>query len=110
MLGTIFDSDVERRDETPAFLGEQKYDLAVLAGIRLTLAAAWDENEVSRRPRQAGAEAAPFRPEGKRPALSIRPRPGVRIAHIGDVDAPEVGRIARDFRKCGEENGADLSV
>jgi hypothetical protein len=25
---TIFDSDVERRDETPAFLGEQKYDLA----------------------------------------------------------------------------------
>jgi hypothetical protein len=37
-------------------------------------------------------------------------RPGVRIAHIGDVDAPEVGRIARDFRKRGEENGADLSV
>ena len=32
------------------------------------------------------------RPEGKRPALSIRRRPGVRIAHIGDVDAPEVGR------------------
>jgi hypothetical protein len=28
MLGTIFDSDVERLDETPAFLGEQKYDLA----------------------------------------------------------------------------------
>jgi hypothetical protein len=25
---TIFDSDVERLDETPAFLGEQKYDLA----------------------------------------------------------------------------------
>ena len=25
---TIFDSDVERRYETPAFLGEQKYDLA----------------------------------------------------------------------------------
>jgi hypothetical protein len=23
---TIFDSDVERLDETPAFLGEQKYD------------------------------------------------------------------------------------
>ena len=27
-LRTIFDSDVERLDETPAFLGEQKYDLA----------------------------------------------------------------------------------
>jgi len=26
------------------------------------------------------------------------------------VDAPEVGRIAQDFRKRGEENGADLSV
>jgi hypothetical protein len=25
---TIFDSDVERLGETPAFLGEQKYDLA----------------------------------------------------------------------------------
>ncbi|HTP22928.1 MAG TPA: hypothetical protein VMJ65_25195 [Solirubrobacteraceae bacterium] len=25
---TVFDSDVERLDETPAFLGEQKYDLA----------------------------------------------------------------------------------
>jgi hypothetical protein len=25
---TIFDSDVERLAETPAFLGEQKYDLA----------------------------------------------------------------------------------
>jgi hypothetical protein len=39
-------------------------------------------------------------------------RPGVGIAHIGDVDvdAPEVGRIARDFRKRDEENGADLSV
>jgi hypothetical protein len=24
----IFDSDVERRDETSVFLGEQKYDLA----------------------------------------------------------------------------------
>jgi hypothetical protein len=23
----MFDSDVERRDDTPAFLGEQKYDL-----------------------------------------------------------------------------------
>jgi hypothetical protein len=29
---TIFDSDVERRDETPAFLGEQKYDLAGAVG------------------------------------------------------------------------------
>ncbi len=28
LVWTIFDSDVERRDETPAFLGEQKYDLA----------------------------------------------------------------------------------
>jgi hypothetical protein len=28
LLGTIFDSDVERRDETPAFPAEQKYDLA----------------------------------------------------------------------------------
>jgi hypothetical protein len=37
-------------------------------------------------------------------------RPGVRIAHIWDVEAPEVGRIAQDFRKRGEENGADLSV
>jgi hypothetical protein len=25
---TIFDRDVERPDETPAFLGEQKYELA----------------------------------------------------------------------------------
>ena len=54
--------------------------------------------------------AAEIVPKGKRAALSIRRRPGVRIAHIGDVDAPEVGRIARDFRKRGEENGADLSV
>ena len=37
-------------------------------------------------------------------------RPGVRIAHIGDVDAPEVGRIARDFRKWGEGNRASLSL
>jgi hypothetical protein len=37
-------------------------------------------------------------------------RPGVQIAHISDVEAPEVGRIAQDFRKRGEENGADLSV
>jgi hypothetical protein len=28
----------------------------------------------------------------------------------GDVDAPEVGRIARGFRKCGERNGASLSL
>jgi hypothetical protein len=28
LLRTIFDSDVELRDETRAFLGEQKYDLA----------------------------------------------------------------------------------
>jgi hypothetical protein len=27
-LRTIFDSDLERRDETPAFPAEQKYDLA----------------------------------------------------------------------------------
>jgi hypothetical protein len=27
-LWTIFDSDVEQRDETPAFPAEQKYDLA----------------------------------------------------------------------------------
>lgn len=38
---------------------------------------------------------------------------GVRVygPHTsGDVDAPEVRRIARDFRKRGEENAADLSV
>ena len=35
-------------------------------------------------------------------------RPGVRIAHIGDVDVPEADRIAPDFRKRAEENGADL--
>jgi hypothetical protein len=40
---TIFDSDVERRDETPAFPAEQKYGWRLLAGTRLTLAAAWDE-------------------------------------------------------------------
>jgi hypothetical protein len=28
LVWTIFDSDVERLDETLAFLGEQKYDLA----------------------------------------------------------------------------------
>jgi hypothetical protein len=37
-------------------------------------------------------------------------RLGVRIAHIGDVDAPKLGRISRDVRKRGEENGADLSL
>ena len=37
-------------------------------------------------------------------------RPGVRIAHNGDVDVPEADRVAPDFRKRAEENGADLSV
>jgi hypothetical protein len=37
-------------------------------------------------------------------------RPGVRIAHIGEIDAPEVGRIARDFRKRCEGKGAGVSV
>ena len=66
--------------------------------------------QLSSRQRAGRAPGSGFRPEGKRPAVSIRRRPGVRIAHIGDVDAPEVGRIARDFRKRREENGADLPV
>jgi hypothetical protein len=45
MSWTIFDSDVERLVETAAFLGEQKYDLRVLALIRLALADAWECDE-----------------------------------------------------------------
>jgi hypothetical protein len=47
---------------------------------------------------------------GSRRPCRFAHRPGVRIAHIGDVDAPEVGRIARGFRKCGERNRASLSL
>ena len=51
-----------------------------------------------------------FVPRGSRRPCRLAHRPDVRIAHIGDVDAPEVGRIARDFRKCGEGNRASLSL
>ena len=52
----------------------------------------------------------PFVLRGSSRHCQFARRPGVRIAHIGDVNVAEVGRIARDFRKRGEENGADLSV
>jgi hypothetical protein len=40
---TIFDSDVERLHETPAFLASRSTTWRVLAGTRLTLADAWDD-------------------------------------------------------------------
>ena len=42
-LGTIFYSDVELRDQTPPYWASRSTNWRVLAGIRLTLAAAWDE-------------------------------------------------------------------
>jgi hypothetical protein len=47
---------------------------------------------------------------GSRRPCRLAHRPGVWIAHIGDVDAPEVGRIAEGFRNCGERNRASLSL
>ncbi|MFZ0378539.1 MAG: hypothetical protein WAL38_11980, partial [Solirubrobacteraceae bacterium] len=55
---TIFDSDVERLDETPAFLGEQKYDLA---------GACWDSaNPRCRLGRQAHVSRRSQRPVSSR--------------------------------------------
>lgn len=42
-LGTIFYSDVELRDQTPPYWASRSTNWRVLAGIRLTLAAAWDD-------------------------------------------------------------------
>ena len=56
-----------------------------------------------------GSRVEVVRRGSSRPRRFAR-RPSVRIAHIGDVDAPEVGRIVRGFRKRGEKNEADLSV
>ena len=42
--------------------------------------------------------------------LAIRASVRLRIGHIGEVDTPTVGRIARDFRKRCEGKGADASV
>jgi hypothetical protein len=83
------------------------------AGMRAALndTDGMDEIRNSRRPhaRAIARLVEVVRRGSGRPCQFAR-RPGVRIAHIGDVDAPEVGRIARDFRKRGEENGTDLSV
>jgi len=49
-------------------------------------------------------------PRGSRRTCRSGRSPGVRIAHIGEVDAPEVGSIARDFRKRCEGKGAEVGL
>ncbi len=66
---TIFDSDVERRDETPALPAEQKYDPAGACWDSANLAAAWDDQRelTRRRPGRLQSESGSRRrPDGRR--------------------------------------------
>ena len=54
--------------------------------------------------------SSPYRPEGKRPGLSIRAPSGVWIAHIGALVLPDGDVLEPYFRKPDEEKLADTSV
>jgi hypothetical protein len=68
-IETIFDSDVERWNETPAFSGEGSPARRVLARLELRPAAAWDDEEQPRA-RLSQPRNAEVRPPGAR-ALSV---------------------------------------
>jgi len=56
----------------------------------------------SKSPSRSPQRSVAHRPEGKRPSLSVRRDPDVRIAHISDAMLAEAGVIEPDFRKRNE--------